>query len=450
MRHFITSILAIALLHCTALGDVAPSTYYGTEIKPIESTSIRMQSAKVDITWNLPLCDIEARFIMVNDADVSEIVDVAFPESLPCDIAGIPRPTHSAELFINGTRAESCLESKHDQQPSVIQWYHAPVEFKPGETEVVVTGKLPISLAGYGSSSYMRRLKYIIQTGGYWKGPIGEETVTIHFPEALNPNDFCIASPKNYIITGSSIRWHFKDFEPKKSEYDIGVNFVIPEVMDQINRLRKARLAHPEDPQIAIQLAGALLDSAATVYALEHYPIWRFTDADYREMIARVSDPAERKLLFSHYKWDGSNGGYWFSDFYGECSDESLNVNEIQVRLGYKHYSEVCRFIDEGYALISETIQKHPHDADAWIVYLNYYRTMNMNGLFSFGPIPWNDRFARLLRQACKSCPDDPRLLAWKHYLRSRMRPDDVLELCWCLTMHSSVYVTAPEIPFYY
>jgi hypothetical protein len=172
---------------------------------------------------------------MVNDADVSEIVDVAFPESLPCDIAGIPRPTHSAELFINGTRAESCLESKHDQQPSVIQWYHAPVEFKPGETEVVVTGKLPISLAGYGSSSYMRRLKYIIQTGGYWKGPIGEETVTIHFPEALNPNDFCIASPKNYIITGSSIRWHFKDFEPKKSEYDIGVNFVIPEVMDQIN-----------------------------------------------------------------------------------------------------------------------------------------------------------------------------------------------------------------------
>jgi hypothetical protein len=302
MRHIITSILAIALLHCTALGDAAPSTYYGTEIRPIESTSIRMQSAKVDITWNLPLCDIEARFIMFNDTDASETVEVAFPESLPYDIVGFPRPTHSAELFINGTRAESCLESKHDNYGGLIEWYHTPVEFKPGETEVVVTGKLVISLAGYRSSSYMRRLEYIIQTGGLWKGPIGEEIVTIHFPDGLNPNDFCIAGPENYIISGSSIRWHFKDFEPKKSEYDIGVDFVIPEVMDQIYRLRKARLAHPEYPQIAIQLAGALLDSAATEYEREHYPIWRFTDAEYREMIARLSDPTERKLLFSHYK----------------------------------------------------------------------------------------------------------------------------------------------------
>jgi hypothetical protein len=125
-------------------------------------------------------------------------------------------------------------------------------------------------------------------------------------------------------------------------------------------------------------------------------------------------------------------------------------VNEIQVRLGYKHYSEVCRFIDEGYALISETLQKNPHNADAWIVYLNYYRTMFMKDLFSSGSTQRNGRYAKLVKKACKNCPDDPRLLAWKHYLRSRMGYDDGLELSWRLFLHRSVFVTAPEIPLYY
>ena len=396
------------------------------------------------------MCEIEARFIMFNDTDASETVEVAFPESLPCDFAGIPRPTHSAELFINGTRAESCLESGQDQQTHEIKWYHAPVEFKPGKTEVVVKGKLVISLAGYKASRFMRRLEYIIRTGGLWKGPIGEETVTIHFPEGLDPSEFCIAGPENYSITGSSICWNFKDFEPKGSEYDIGVNFVIPEVMNQICRLRKARLAHPEDPQIAIQLAGALLDSSATVYDWEHRPIWRFTDAEYREMIARPGDPAERKLLLSHYNRDDSSGGYWYSDFHGEKPDESFKVNEIQVRLGYKHYSEVSRFIDEGFALISETLQQHPHDADAWMVYLNYYRVMNVGSVHTSGLVPRNDRFARLVRQACKDCPRDPCLLAWKQFLHSSMNADYTSRLAWTLLLYSKRYVTVPEIPYYY
>jgi tetratricopeptide (TPR) repeat protein len=98
---------------------------------------------------------------------------------------------------------------------------------------------------------------YILRTGSYWKGVIGDAKVTVDFG-TIAPGRISHVSPSGYTKNGSMITWRFTNFEPVTPRDDIQIHVIRKELYA---RMAEAFFLLAENPSSARghYLLGAIL-----------------------------------------------------------------------------------------------------------------------------------------------------------------------------------------------
>ena len=412
MRHQLTFPLILSFASALALADIAPTQFIGSGITPVEDTDIRMESAEVTIVWGKP-CALTATFTMVNDSPESRPVALGFP--MPVSRHGSRRPDPSDRLSISfdgkETNVSGPFEGKSDSWTCLWHWYRCTNTFAPGITRVDVSTVLR------ASGGYTESLRYCLRTGGQWAGSIGSERVRIQFPYPVETDQVLSIQPEGYQIEGGEVRWELSDFEPQGDEFDIRITYVRPDVMRTIMTLRQQLQLDPKSAKKAIALAKHVLalgsSSSKAGFAPQHLPI-----EQYETLSANIEGPSDHGIFTRFYR-SNYNGGYRAVS--RKLVGEETAIPRILADAGYRDEYSKSGFIKEGEGLLLEVLNRDPHNAVAWNVYLAnywrfsfaaagrpYFRAGNKYGKAVFGKGQ-----VRAIQQAAENCPEDVTIQLW-------------------------------------
>jgi hypothetical protein len=102
-------------------------------------------------------------------------------------------------------------------------------------------------------------IQYILGTGAGWYKSIGSATITLRFPYAVSMANILWfqrseRDPKNVVLIGKEIRWHWKNYEPAADEI-ISVSVVHPKDWQSILDLEAKTGSNPNDIDAVIELS---------------------------------------------------------------------------------------------------------------------------------------------------------------------------------------------------
>jgi len=299
--------------------DASPPLYPpGSAVLPAGETMVQMLAETVEINivapsgsaseWPSPArAEVEARFAMRNQGLATEQMDVRFPltdsdawETI-WDFAAY---VDGQQVGVRKSQEPFTLDDSSDS--IVPRWAVFPVTFEPGE-DVVITVNYSTRISGWGWHLYdtygdpitdpfliaMDRdtatVYYILETGAGWYGPIESGVVVLRLPYAAGPaNVFDLDAGLhewNYgwisgtgahlsgpFFAGNEARWEFAELEPE-SEDNLNIQFLWPDEWQRILDLEAEADQNPEDPTIALDLAGAYLAAGANIegFASEYH-----------------------------------------------------------------------------------------------------------------------------------------------------------------------------------
>jgi hypothetical protein len=388
-----------------SLADIAPAQFVGSGITTTEDTSIEMKSAVVEIIQGNP-CKLSAQFQMQNRAAEEKEVTVGFPmppfdapKKLMMTIAG------------KKERAEGPLKAAAGGLHPLSDWvwYHRKHKFSPGETTVAVDSALRASLVY--AAPYRESILYCIQTGGQWAGSIGNEKVTVRFPQAIQPDQLVEVKPKGHVIQGNEIRWEFKNLEPVEHAHDIKVTYIRPDVMQVIARLRDAAKKKPDETKPALVLARHLL---ALGYSKSNcgFPPGELTVAEYNDLKKRIA-PAKALELFTRRYKKSKDGSY--EEISSEWTDDRVAMVKILADAGYRDEESKIWCIREGEEILKGLMKRDAGNAEVWNVYLkNYWRFSFAAVGHWFGSTEFGKGQLEAIENASRACPDDNCIQLWK------------------------------------
>ncbi len=253
-------LLAVALFLMVDLvwADVAPPEEpFGGDVAPGDTTMVQMVSEVVEITVSedefaredfeffRPVADVVASFVMQNQGDEDELLEVHFPLNMYLfNYADWPVPEVSDfAVWVNGEQVDwtkVMLEHPLDESSDAIAWAVFEVSFPVGKV-VNLEVKYVMPAVGYSPRA---TFNYIFQTGGGWFDVIGEADLIVNLPYA--PSDLTIAYPEllpeGGVIEGKQMRWHFEDLEPT-AEDDFSITVMAPKMVKAIQEAEAAVLA---------------------------------------------------------------------------------------------------------------------------------------------------------------------------------------------------------------
>ena len=251
---------ALALAPAT-LGDDYESGLDGDQVFPVKSTTVRMARERVEVfvEWAAERggharMRVAAEFVLVNDSTEPQTILVSFPAS-----------DHEEE-FTRTVDGQAVAVHKYEvKDPNgLVTHYHAytsEIRFEPRQTRRVRVTYVAAASATSGWPPYPADWSYILRTGALWKGTIGEAQVVVHFPGSMPPGGFgpfrseaMLLSPPGYEVSGRTVTWTFKDFEPDEDihiEWDDGLALAASDPL---------RLAPREEaPRLQLEMAMSLI-----------------------------------------------------------------------------------------------------------------------------------------------------------------------------------------------
>jgi len=313
-----TKLSIFALLGVITLGvtvevfaDASPPLYPpGSAVLPPGETMVQMVAETVEITIVTPgdsgaeeaspaRAHFEANFTMRNQGAATERMDVRFPLT----DADSWETIWDFAAFVAGerVRVRKSVEPFALGDPRIARWAVFPVAFEPG-VEVLITVTYSTGVSGWGwSGPYdvgdtvedaffgamnpdTATVYYTLETGAGWYGPIGQGTIALRLPYEASPanvfdleadlaegryaNGWGGGSGKQLSgpsFAGSEARWEFSQLEPT-TEDNLSLQFLWPDEWQRILTLQAAAERRPDDPAIALELAGAYLAAGADVY----------------------------------------------------------------------------------------------------------------------------------------------------------------------------------------
>lgn len=122
-----------------------------------------------------------------------------------------------AEVSVAAEKGSRGPESVRDRWGS---WYTFTVSFAPDQVRTVVnTYQFDSTRSATGSVD----LGYVLRTGSYWKGPIGQAKVTVQLGN-VQPWQIASLFPNSWRFSpdGSTLTWERSDFEPS---FDLWIRF---------------------------------------------------------------------------------------------------------------------------------------------------------------------------------------------------------------------------------
>lgn len=159
----------------------------GSRIRLKGNNSIRMVSEKVRAV--LPDCEVKVTFVFKNEGAETDVL-MAFPETggyaayIPRNDPDVREKTHFSYFrsWIDGRRVK-VFRRQHERTFGdgyyYTNWWVKNVHFKRHQTRTIVDAyQGEPGWPGTGLP-HTTSFSYILETGGTWKGPIGEGTVEI-------------------------------------------------------------------------------------------------------------------------------------------------------------------------------------------------------------------------------------------------------------------------------
>ena len=237
--------------------DAAAFHAVGTTMVPIAANlpDIRMSREEVDIHLFPLAAVVEARFDFVNDGAATQI-DVGFPRM------GSPGPFKSSDLPLNDFHGTAngvrIVPSEHRlDHPELPVWQVWKQRFAEGPNRLVVRYWTPLTGYPFGSRW---PFVYVLRTGRFWKGRIGEAVVRVHGSESLPLHAVREAAPNGFEVDRESGRltWRFVDFEPR---HDVGL-LVSPRHVDahhlgmRVDDVLTVHEDRPEEGRVVTVIGG--------------------------------------------------------------------------------------------------------------------------------------------------------------------------------------------------
>lgn len=442
--------LALLLLSTSLLAllptraDIAPSTFVGSGIVPRSGSSVRMEKATVEIVWGTP-CLLTATFRMVNASKDSEEIQVGFP--MPYGPGGSP---HKLSMSFDGQAAMvTPPDTKAKEEEGLRQWvwYHCQHKFKPGTTIVVVKSHLRASRVY--ATGFREELNYCIETGGNWRGDIGEEEVTIRFPHPVEKAQITNIAPAGYKIDGNCVNWRFTHFKPAGKDHDIAIEYVRPDAMKVIAELREQAARQSDSSAAAIKLAKHLL-ALGNIKSNSGFPPSDLSKEQYDVLLKAITAPENKNIFANHYRLT-PKGRYEAAT--SEWTAERISLVQILADAGYRDEHSKLPFILEGESLLKDTLARDLHNAEAWNVYLASYWRFSFAAMGqSFGQTCLSAAQAKLIEQAAQNCPEDECISLW---LKMRNSPPDKQDAAMsaifdAIESHHFLTVDFPKIEYGY
>jgi hypothetical protein len=407
------------LLLCTIAlcrADISPTEFIGSAVVPKEGTPVQMLNADVEIVWGTP-CTMTATFVMLNPTSTDQRVSVGFP--MPGDKFVQHAGPDPLTITFDSVPAEITPPGETDEdrdQHRYWFWHRCDHAFHPGKTQVVVKSVIRASLVY--ATARQEALHYCVESGGKWAENIGEETVTIRFPNQVTTEQIISASPAGYVIRGNSVQWRFSHFKPRGNEYDINFTYIHPEALRVISELRAKLRADPKSVSTQLALAKCLA-ALGNAKSNSGFPPWRLSKTEFDKIRKAMASDADRKILTTHYQWKGDEVGY--EETNSEWSSRRLSLIKALANASYRDAASRSWYILEAERLFKSTLAAEPHNAVAWNTYLaNYWR-------FSFAAIGhWFGQTAlgreqkHLIETAAQNCPQDPCIARWLALTRSK------------------------------
>lgn len=212
-----------AIIYCCATmfvyADDYESGFNGEQVFPVKSEHIRMARERVEIfadwgengAWEHRLYHVCAEFILINDSNEPQSIQIAFPGSwVNSDFA----------RFIDGELVYT--EKLEDNERKTV--HTSQVYFGPRQVHRVIVKYIGASDAVSGAGTGGGHWEYILKTGALWKDKIEEIKIMVHFPMDMpgggigpfNINAVSL-SPKGYKVDERTVTWEFKNIEPEEN-----------------------------------------------------------------------------------------------------------------------------------------------------------------------------------------------------------------------------------------
>ena len=383
--------------------DLAATQYVGHGIMPVDALGIRMVSAKVDIDWGEP-GTLSAVFVMNNeDAEASD-VQVGFPVSLPAMFRNKKRldftMTFDGVPIDRASIRQDTPDKDQYDLPSSTIWFHCRHRFPPGATTVKVETRLPATAAYH--SPHREDLFYCVQTGAAWKGTIGSEEIAIHFPRTLLPGEIIRCEPASGTVEGNTVRWRFENFKPKDRDHDIWLRFLNPDVLPILDDLRRQSAEDPGNLRKKFDLIKHLYALTPTRFSFPQPPEEMPKD-EYQELLGMLRSDKDRARFDALYV-QGPDGKYRQKN--SDWTQDADEITSLLSAVDYVPRDDRSAFLTEGRTLMAQLLREHPHDADAWNLYL-------LQSIGYPGELPIYSFQLDRIKAALRNCPDDPLIRLW-------------------------------------
>lgn len=123
---------------------------------------------------------------------------------------------HDFRPYVDGealtVAQEPASGRSREAHPQVSSWYTFTVSFAPGQERRVTNTYRVTNTQNSVGDVFVR---YILTTGSYWKGEIGQATVTLHLGK-VGPDQLTRLYPNNWRFAhdGRTLVWERRNFEP--------------------------------------------------------------------------------------------------------------------------------------------------------------------------------------------------------------------------------------------
>jgi len=407
-----------------ARADIAPTTFAGGTIVPVEISDLRFADARVTITWGSP-CSLDASFEIANDRKEPVALEIGFPvggydphygddpsaNAKSEKMADEPVSPSIIDISINDMGVAAFRRISIPKQCEIrfghASWYFAKATLVPGVNSIRI--KTSLMPSGVYGRPFERRLEYCLWTGGRWNGRIKHERIDIVFPETISKTLIQSVKPTYFQTNANRLVWEFSNIEPKDNFFDIDLVVQIPEVDAIISRMEREYHSKPKDTAAALKFAGHLFQ-LGNLKGNSGFPPQEFSTVEYHKILARLDGDAREtfRRQYATFRADRviADSSEW--------TEDRVNLIRILADMNYcENYSGVGHAL-KAKAILDEVLTRDPRNETAWSLLLdNYWRFSFAAKGHWFGPTVFGAQQIRDIQKAHRLCPRSKPIKRW-------------------------------------
>ena len=186
-----------------------------------------------------------------------------------------------------------------------VKWVQFPITLTAGQTAVVST----TYMAPAAGALPLAQFNYALETAAAWQGKLGQSTVTVELPYAVNRQNVMTGDKETTSgarLSGNTVVWSRRNFEPSADD-NLKLLVLAPQVWTNIENARAAVKQAPNDVEAQLSLARAykgalLLDNGVAQGSTAQFV--KLADEAYLKAIKANPDSADVRAEYAKFQAD--------------------------------------------------------------------------------------------------------------------------------------------------